>query len=81
MSKNKLPFPGLEPVGLSREEAACHIRVSPSLFDQMVKDGRMPQPKRINSRTVWVRLEVERKFNALPSEEPDEHNPFDDVKV
>jgi hypothetical protein len=37
------------PRGLSRIEAARYVGVSPSLFDQMVKDGRMPGPKRINN--------------------------------
>jgi len=39
--------------GLSRVESAIYVGVSPTLFDQMVKDGRMPTPKRINGRVVW----------------------------
>jgi predicted DNA-binding transcriptional regulator AlpA len=52
--------------GLSREGTAAYIGVSPSLFDQMVKDGRMPLPKRINSRTVWDIRAVDRAFDRLP---------------
>lgn len=52
--------------GLSREGTAAYIGVSPSLFDLMVKDGRMPQPKRINSRTVWDIRAVDRAFDRLP---------------
>ena len=37
----------LPPRGLSRLEAAAYIGVSPTLFDMLVKDGRMPEPKRI----------------------------------
>jgi hypothetical protein len=44
--------PSLPPRGLSRVEAARYIGVSPSLFDEMVKDGRMPPPKPINARKV-----------------------------
>jgi hypothetical protein len=40
--------------------------VSPSLFDQMVADGRMPKAKAINARTVWDRLAVDRAFDLLP---------------
>jgi integrase len=40
--------------------------VSPSLFDEMVKDGRMPAPKRINSRIVWDRRQLDRAFDDLP---------------
>ena len=61
----------IEPRGLSRIQAAAYIGVSPSLFDQMVKDGRMPQPKRINTRVIWdIRL-LDEAFGALP-EEPDQ---------
>lgn len=66
----------IEPRGLSRVEAAAYVGVSPSMFDIMVKDGRMPQPKRINSRTVWDRRQLDEAFEALPSS--DERNPWDD---
>lgn len=39
--------PSLPPRGLSRAQAAAYIGVSPSLFDEMVQDGRMPKPTRI----------------------------------
>ena len=57
------------PRGLSRAGSAAYVGVSPSLFDEMVKDGRMPQPKLINSRTVWDRHELDGAFEALPSKE------------
>jgi hypothetical protein len=31
----------------------------------MIKDGRMPEPKRINSRVVWDRLKLDLAFEAL----------------
>jgi hypothetical protein len=65
----------LPPRGLSRIEAAAYIGISPPLFDEMVKDGRMPPAKTINSRKVWDRLGVDIAFNALPS---DESNAVDD---
>jgi predicted DNA-binding transcriptional regulator AlpA len=66
----------LEPRGLSRAEAAAYVGVSPSMFDAMVKDGRMPPPKEINSRRVWDRCAVDAAFGGLP--ERDERNPWDD---
>ena len=39
--------------GLSRPEVARYVGVSPSKFDQLVADGRMPQPKQIDGRLVW----------------------------
>jgi hypothetical protein len=31
----------------------------------LIKDGRMPGPKRINSRVVWDRLKLDDAFEAL----------------
>ena len=39
--------PSLAPRGLSLVQAAAYIGVSPSLFDEMVRDGRMPKAKRV----------------------------------
>ncbi|ATU92755.1 helix-turn-helix transcriptional regulator [Phyllobacterium zundukense] len=74
-NRSTLPY-GLAPRGFKRTEAAAYIGVSASLFDEMVKDGRMPTPKRINTRTVWDRLKIEIAFDALPDE--GEANPWDD---
>jgi predicted DNA-binding transcriptional regulator AlpA len=52
-----------------------YIGVSPTLFDEMVIDGRMPKPKRINSRTVWDRLQIDIAFDAIPNGQ--EINPWD----
>lgn len=57
--------PSLPPRGLSRVQAAAYVGVSPTLFDAMVDDGRMPRPVRINSRTVWDRLQLDEAFAAL----------------
>lgn len=62
--------PSLPPRGLRREESAAYIGISPRLFDEMVKDGRMPPPKRINARTVWDRRRLDECFEALPDEAP-----------
>lgn len=66
----------LPPRGLSHTEAARYIGVSASLFDEMVKDGRMPGPKRINSRTVWDRKRLDDAFEVLPDN--DSGNPWDE---
>jgi hypothetical protein len=71
--------PSLPPLGLRREEAAAYIAVSPSLFDEMVQDGRMPKPKTINSRKVWDRRSVELTFSALPGEDMEVANPWANV--
>lgn len=71
---NVLPR-SLPPRGLSRVQAAEYIGVSPSLFDQMIEDGRMPRPKRINARTVWDRIKLDEAFSSLPG--GDDDNPWD----
>ena len=61
-------IPAFERAGMSRVEAAEYIGVSPTLFDQMVADGRMTRPKMINSRKVWLRAEIEKALAALPDD-------------
>lgn len=63
---NSLP-PTLPPRGLCRVQAAAYIGVSPTLFDEMVADGRMPKPKRINTRTVWDIRQLDIAFDAIPN--------------
>jgi predicted DNA-binding transcriptional regulator AlpA len=62
---------------LSREIAASFIGVSPSKFDEMVKDGRMPKPKRIDTRRVWSRTAVEKAFGRLPGDEDDQDDEWE----
>jgi predicted DNA-binding transcriptional regulator AlpA len=64
------------PRGMSRDESARYIGVGPTLFDELVRDGRMPKPKRINSRRVlWDRLRLDAAFSDLPEEKT--INPLD----
>ena len=70
--ENVLPT-SLPPRGLSRVQAAIYIGVSPTLFDVMVGDGRMPKAARINTRLVWDRWRLDEAFAALPDDGiPDE---------
>jgi len=73
-SKKPLP-PSLAPRGLSRGQAAEYIGVGTTKWDEMVKDGRMPQPKRIDGRVIWDRVYIDEAFTALPDD--DEANPWD----
>ena len=56
--------------GLSRVEAAIYVGVSPGKFDELVADGRMPAPRRIDRRKVWDVRDLDVAFDALPSENP-----------
>jgi len=60
--------PSLAPRGLSRIQAAEYIGVGTTKFDEMVDDGRMPRPKRIDGRNVWDRIKLDEAFAALEDE-------------
>lgn len=67
------------PRGLSRENAARYIGVGLTKFDEMVKDGRMPRPKRIDGRVVWDRFKIEAAFTDLPGDE--QANPWERLRA
>jgi predicted DNA-binding transcriptional regulator AlpA len=72
--QNPLPT-GCMPRGLSRVQASAYIGVSPTLFDRMVKDGRMPRATRMDGRVVWDVWKLDAAFTALDTDdEPD--NPW-----
>jgi len=52
--------------GRSREQAAAHIGVGETKFDELVRDGRMPQPYIIDGRVVWCVYELDEFFDRLP---------------
>lgn len=54
------------PRGMSRIEAARYLGIGPNLFDEMVKDRRMPKPRELNGRVVWDRIEIDIHFSNLP---------------
>ena len=59
---------GLVPRGLSRVEASRYVGVSPSSFDGLVADGRMPRPARIGRRCIWCRRQLDRALDELFNE-------------
>jgi predicted DNA-binding transcriptional regulator AlpA len=61
----------LPPRGLSRVQAAEYIGVGTTKFDEMVSDGRMPRPKRIDGRTVWDRIKLDEAFAGLDDGDSD----------
>ena len=63
--------------GLRRIEAATFIGISPTKFDEMVKDGRLPQPKHIDRIVVWDLRQLDNAFEALPGGTDESGNPWD----
>ena len=70
----------LPPRGLNRVTAAAYLGISPCLFDQMVKDGRMPVPLRIITRVIWDRRLIDGAFDSLLKEEAPTLNPWDEAR-
>jgi hypothetical protein len=55
----------LPPRALCRVQSAAYVGVSPTKFDEMVRDGRMPPPIRIDGRCVWDVRRLDRAFDDL----------------
>jgi predicted DNA-binding transcriptional regulator AlpA len=62
--------------GLRREEAARYVGVGASKFDEMVRDGRMPKPKRIDGCVVWDLRRLDLAWDALGGDD-EAPNPWD----
>ncbi len=60
----------LRPRLISREAAADYVGVGVTKFDAMVLDGRMPPPKRIDSRKLWCVRALDTATDALPEDGP-----------
>lgn len=80
--REALPLPTRR--GLCRSQAAQYVGFSPTKFDMLVTDGRMPRPKRVDGRVVWDRERLDHAFDLLPDDLPNERqqaqgleNPWD----
>jgi predicted DNA-binding transcriptional regulator AlpA len=59
--------PTLPPRLISREASAAYASVSPTTFDEMVRDGRMPRAKRLGERRhAWDVRELDVAIDQLP---------------
>lgn len=63
MRPDPLAYP---PRGLPHDEAARYVGVSPTKFDKLVSERRMPKPRQIDGRTIWDRVELDIAFSELP---------------
>lgn len=58
--------PGVVPFAITREQAAALIGVSVTKFEELVGDGRMPQPREIDRRVLWDSEEVRAAWRLIP---------------
>ena len=51
--------------GLDHDEASLYIGVSQTVFDQMVRDGRLPRPTEFDGELVWDLVQLDRAMDRL----------------
>jgi predicted DNA-binding transcriptional regulator AlpA len=69
--------PTLRPRLIGREASAAYVDVSPTTFDEMVLDGRMPRPKLLGGRRrAWDVRALDAAVDQLPNDE--NHTPTPD---
>ena len=58
--------PTLPPRLIGREAAAAYASISPTKFDELVRDGRMPRPRCIDARKAWDVRQLDAAIDNLP---------------
>lgn len=72
--------PTLAPRLVGREAAAAYISVSPTTFDEMVEDGRMPLPRKLGGRRrAWDVRELDAAVDRLPIAGEDSDATWEDI--
>jgi predicted DNA-binding transcriptional regulator AlpA len=66
---------------LNRVEAAIYTTLSPTKFDELVRAGRMPVPRRIDGRLIWDLHELDLFMEATPRNDRGEKATDDDWQV
>lgn len=66
MSERQRTRPDVQRRGLRLEDAAAWVGVGRTKFLELVDDGRMPAPRRIDGARVWDVRELDVAFDDLP---------------
>ena len=72
MTKHSLAYP---PFGFRLEEAAAYLGIGRTKFLELVADGRLPKPIRIDGVCIWCRVDLEAAFRSIVND--DRPNSFD----
>lgn len=67
--------PNLPPRLVRRIEAASYLGIGATLFDQLVKEGKAPAPKMLESVKLWDIKQLDALVDDLPTR--DAANPWD----
>lgn len=46
-----------------------YVGVGATKFDELVNDGRMPKPRKVDTRKVWDVRQLDIAFESLPYED------------
>jgi predicted DNA-binding transcriptional regulator AlpA len=77
--QSALPL-SLSPRLVGREAAAAYASVSPTTFDEMVRDGRMPMPRKLGVRRLaWDVRELDVAIDRLPVAGEDSDRTWEDI--
>jgi predicted DNA-binding transcriptional regulator AlpA len=68
--------PTLAPRLIGREAAAAYVSIGVTKFDELVKDGRMPKPRRIDGRKVWDVRQLDAAADRLPVDGESDGDPL-----
>ena len=66
---------------LNRLEAAIYTTLSPTKFDELVRNGRLPAPRWIDRRKFWDLLELDLCLQACPRDHEGGATDDDDWQV
>jgi predicted DNA-binding transcriptional regulator AlpA len=65
---------------LRRDEAAASVAISPTLFDEWIKQGKMPKGRKIGGVVLWDTQEIRECWHKLIDEDSvSTNNPFDGI--
>lgn len=58
----------IERIAYRRDEAAAVLGVSPTTFDELVKEGKMPRPVRVRGCVLWGATALSVAWAAIENE-------------
>ena len=64
---------------LRRDEAAAAVAISPSLFDEWIRQGKMPAGRKRGGVVLWDTREVWESWCKVRDADAPAMNPFDGV--
>jgi predicted DNA-binding transcriptional regulator AlpA len=71
----------MTPRGLRRASAAAYLGISPTTFDRLRAERKVPSPRTLRGMDIWDRDDLDAFFEDLPqATAPAEpaHNPWDE---